>query len=198
MKFVNKYQPFCKDINFYIFYIYTSSSAYNLTSENSSYDVFITKLDPVGNLIGAISMGGAAQDFSQGIFINNKGNIYTTGGFQSKVDFDPSNVIYNLKTLGYMDIFVQKMSDGTAGLETSVKRNDITIYPNPTNGILNIHNTGGKILRLQILNSLGQVVMEKPFENSAIINIENLNSGIYTIKLSDLNTTIAWQRIINQ
>ncbi len=176
----------------------STSSVFNLTSSNSSNDMFITKLDPSGNLIGAIALGGAAQDYGHGIFLNNKGNIYTTGGFQSKVDFDPSAGFYSLKTLGYMDIFVHKMSDGKAGKETLDKRNDIAIYPNPTNGILYINNPSSKNMRIQILNSLGQVVMEKLIENSAIVNIEHFNRGIYIIKLMDLDKTIAWQRIIKQ
>ena len=90
------------------------------------------------------------------------------------------------------------MSDGKAGKETLDKRNDIAIYPNPTNGILYINNPSSKNMRIQILNSLGQVVMEKLIENSAIVNIEHFNRGIYIIKLMDLDKTIAWQRIIKQ
>ena len=61
---------------------------------------------------------------------------------------------------------------------------DLIIYPNPSNGLLNI-NTNQKINTVSIYNMIGNLVMVKNIYNSqSILNIENLNNGVYFIQLN--------------
>ena len=48
-------------------------------------------------------------DFGKFVETDNQGNIYTVGGFQSMVDFDPGPIAYDLTSNGSRDIFVQKL-----------------------------------------------------------------------------------------
>ena len=48
-------------------------------------------------------------DFGKFVETDNQGNIYTVGGFQSMVDFDPGPVAYDITSNGSRDIFVQKL-----------------------------------------------------------------------------------------
>jgi len=77
------------------------------------YDIFILKLDPGGNFIWAKQMGGTDNDYVQSITTDVNGNIYSTGKFQLTADFDPDSGTSNLISVGYSDIFIQKLdSDG--------------------------------------------------------------------------------------
>jgi autotransporter-associated beta strand protein len=75
-------------------------------------DIFVSKLDPAGNLIWAKSMGGSEDDYGLGIAISSDGSILTTGSFQGTADFDPGTDIFNLTSpedYAYADIFVSKL-----------------------------------------------------------------------------------------
>ena len=65
--------------------------------------------------------------------------------------------------------------------------NDFSIFPNPSNGVINICS-GKKIISLNIYNMIGNLVMVSDiYENNYKLNIDYLNEGIYfvEIKLDD-------------
>jgi hypothetical protein len=81
---------------------------YNLTSFGS-LDVFISKLDAFGNFVWAKQLGGADFDYSQSIALDASGNVYTTGWFEGKGDYDPGAGTCNLTSAGDFDIFISKL-----------------------------------------------------------------------------------------
>lgn len=74
-----------------------TSSGYN--------DIFIAKLAPAGNWLWAIRSGGTGNDSGRGITVDDEGNAYLTGFFQSSVGFGP----YTLTSSGGFDIFIAKL-----------------------------------------------------------------------------------------
>lgn len=81
----------------------------NLSSVGSD-DVFISKLDPLGNFIWAKNMGGTASSvFSTAMALDGSNAVYTTGFFQGTVDFDPGAGLNNLTSEGSRDIFISKL-----------------------------------------------------------------------------------------
>jgi hypothetical protein len=81
----------------------------NLTSAGSR-DIFVQKMDSLGNFLWATSFGGPLSDVGYSIFVDPLGNVYTTGYFQGTVDFNPGSATANLSSNGGVDIFVQKLS----------------------------------------------------------------------------------------
>jgi hypothetical protein len=82
----------------------------NLTSVFGSADIFVCKLDVLGNLIWAKAIGGSDLDNSTDIAIDALGNIYITGTFRNSADFDPSAAIFQLSSVGgTTDTFVCKL-----------------------------------------------------------------------------------------
>jgi hypothetical protein len=79
----------------------------NLTSAGSD-DIFVSKLDSVGNFVWAISMGGSNSDQGRGISVDSSGNVYTTGAFQGTSDFDPGAGTANLTSAGDFDAWRSK------------------------------------------------------------------------------------------
>jgi len=90
--------------------------AFNLTADST--DIFILKLDVLGNFVYAKSMGGNGEDIGCSIALDSDGNVYTTGSFQGTSDFDPGAGIFNMTVspdvsgvYGNVDIFISKLNN---------------------------------------------------------------------------------------
>jgi tetratricopeptide (TPR) repeat protein len=82
----------------------------NLTSIGGS-DIFILKLNALGNFLWAGSIGGATNDLGKEILISNN-YVYTTGWFQGTADFNAGAGVSNLTSVGNNDIFITKYCAG--------------------------------------------------------------------------------------
>ena len=71
-------------------------------------DIFISKLDASGNFVWAKNFGGGGDDMGYAIALDDSGNTYTTGYFQTTIDFDPGPGVANLTPVGLSDIFISK------------------------------------------------------------------------------------------
>jgi len=83
-----------------------------------------------------------------------------------------------------MDGWSATYDTNTLGLENEVLGNDIKLYPNPTNSIINFDNSQTKFKTLEIYNVLGQSLLKINLDNSnqSNINISEFDSGVYTFK----------------
>jgi len=73
-------------------------------------DVFTAKYDAEGNALWAVSCGSNSSDIGQGIAVDEAGNIYIAGNFQSEFIFGETPY----GSAGNRDVFVAKMDkDGT-------------------------------------------------------------------------------------
>jgi photosystem II stability/assembly factor-like uncharacterized protein len=79
-----------------------------------------------------------------------------------------------------------------------IELKNVTIFPNPTNGIVNVISTGS-INEVQILNTLGQVVHQSVITNQQTsINIQQLSNGIYFIKVLEGNKVAGMQKMFKE
>jgi hypothetical protein len=86
-----------------------SASTYTL-STSGSQDAYISKLDASGNFVWTKNMGGIGSTTKgNSIAVDASGNVYTTGVYNSAVDFDPSVSTYTLASLGINDAYVSKL-----------------------------------------------------------------------------------------
>ena len=84
----------------------------NLTSAGN-LDIFISKLDTDGDFMWAKRLSGTDSEGGVSITVDSSGNVYTTGYFNSTVDFDPGAGTSNLTSAGNTDIFISKLdTDG--------------------------------------------------------------------------------------
>ena len=72
-------------------------------------DIFISKLDDLGNFVWAKKIGGTSDDKGYSIEVDAIGNVYTTGNFYGTSDFDPGNGTLNLTAVGANDVFINKL-----------------------------------------------------------------------------------------
>ena len=75
------------------------------------YNAFILKLNPAGDFIMAVELGGSGEDVGHSIEIDDQGNIYTTGHFDGTADFKPGGGSENLTSEGGYDGFVSKLDN---------------------------------------------------------------------------------------
>jgi hypothetical protein len=86
-------------------------------------------------------------------------------------------------TITYDTVLV--MVSPTGIVSSNIVENNLKIYPNPTNSILNIIDSKKQLQNstIQIKNYLGQVIFTTPFTSQ--INLQNLTAGIYFLTFKD-------------
>jgi len=166
----------------------------NHTSAGSN-EVFIQKLDPLGNFIWVKSIGGIDYAIANSITLDGSGNIYTTGYFGGTVDFDPGSGINNLSSVGNDDVFVHKMSQSTVGVSDNSIDNQVSIYPNPSNGIVNFTKTKN-IASVHFIDIMGKTVYSTT--STTFIDITHLNSGLYFVKTISKNNNVTVHKLYLQ
>ncbi|MCF8372927.1 MAG: T9SS type A sorting domain-containing protein [Bacteroidales bacterium] len=75
---------------------------------NGSNDIFLAKLNPIGEVIWAKSAGGNNTDFARSVIADKIGNVYITGDFES--DTIQFETIQKSKSLSVSDLFIAKFT----------------------------------------------------------------------------------------
>ena len=166
--------------------------SYSLTSSGDA-DIFVAKIDTLGNWQWAIQAGGSEWDYGYAIKIDDARNCYVTGSFRSTATFGS----YSLTSSGGFDIFVAKLNSSVfAENEISPTINSLSNYPNPFNPetTISYQLRADSKVQLSIYNIRGQLVKTlvneiKPAGEYFVIwngkdsNGNRVGSGIYLYKL---------------
>jgi hypothetical protein len=91
---------------------------------------------------------------------------------------------------------------GGVGVNETLNSNNISIFPNPTKGLLFVElNTPEQTpISIKISNLLGEVIIEEEFTaqpgiNKRTLNLQHLGTGVYLIKMQS-GTEVYNQRVI--
>lgn len=101
---------------------------FNLPFAGGTDDIFILKLDSLGNFIWAKSVGGSWDDEATSIVSDATGNIFIVGNFYTTVDFDPGVGVFDLTSLGGYDIFISKYNSSGNFLWATAIEGDVQDY----------------------------------------------------------------------
>jgi len=99
-------------------------------------DIFLVKLDTMGQYMWTKSFGGSSDDEGLGISIDNLGRIYITGYFTTKMFFSQTD---SLVSSGVQDIFAARF-DNNGNLQLKVRDGNTSgdygrsIWAHPSNG----------------------------------------------------------------
>ena len=72
-------------------------------------DIFIAKCSSNGSNLWGNRIGGSSNESLKSLISNTNGDIYSTGIFQSTVDFDPGTGVFNMTGTSGEDIFISKL-----------------------------------------------------------------------------------------
>ena len=87
----------------------------------------------------------------------------------------------------------------TLDLETSEADGVLYAFPNPVKDILNVKISGSKTAKLDVINFAGQRVLSQDIkEASTVVDVSNLASGIYIIKVTDEQQHVQTKKIIKK
>ena len=182
------------DVNAYVD-VYPASSA----GTNGTFTV--CKNEPfnlLAGLSGTVDMGGYWLDPS-----NNPiaGNIDTASNIPGNFNYDyiVTNGVCPADTATVL-VVVDGSCDFTAGMESL--DGNFAVYPNPSSDVINIENGLGLTLdQIELLDMSGRVVFvahKGAFNNQlAQINVNQLTTGVYTLKLTAGEQTFT-NRVIKQ
>jgi hypothetical protein len=92
-------------------------NGFSLTSKGMG-DIFIAKMNPVGNTVWAESFGGTLADYSKQLVIHNNEEVITAGGFLVSINLDPDNVAADVMASGLTDLFLHSFTPIPSGSGT--------------------------------------------------------------------------------
>lgn len=181
-------------------------------SINPLNDIFINSCYNAGNIEAAHVGGIIAKTDYENITINVD-NCYYINTIASINDYGSPKSESEMKTQDFVnllndggnfyamdDLYVNRGFPIFAiyySVDETVFENNISVYPNPANSVVTI--SGDNLLKIEIFNIIGQTVFSticNADENT--INIANLNSGIYLIKVGTTNGKEFATRIVKE
>ncbi|NND88598.1 MAG: T9SS type A sorting domain-containing protein, partial [Flavobacteriaceae bacterium] len=98
----------------------------------------------------------------------------------------------------FEDRFLLRFEENSLGTSSNLV-SEVRIFPNPTNGILNITSTQDKIESVTVYDMMGRVVIATTFANSSTgqLDISNLKNAIYFAEIKTNSGTISKKIIKN-
>lgn len=151
------------------------------TGGSTNFNSFILSLDSMGSFDKVYKITSPYSVTSMAIKEIN--DDYLVGGyFEGTLSLNQ----YSLNSRGGADGFTFRLSNSTIltsdkSMETQL--NTVSIYPNPTNGLIHIDHPYFLSGKIEVLNKLGQLIIQKEIKQKhSTISFEGKN-GLYFIKL---------------
>lgn len=130
----------------------------NNLSSAGSWDIFLMKYNPTGDVLWVRQAGGADDDYGYGVAVDSGSNIFSVGMFRNTASFGSTN----LTSVGYHDGFITRYS--TDGLMSWIR---------PVRG----QASQGLYAFSVGLDSSGNAYLAGEFKGSAVFGFTNLVSN---------------------
>ena len=161
-------------------------------------NMFIVEYDASGNPLWAKSAGGTSTyGVANSVTVDANGNAYVVGFFQS------SPISFGTNTLtisSAYDMFIAKLcgSSCTTDIMEHNMETDFYIYPNPTNGLLNLQMSQVENAQIKIYNVFGECIYQNISTSSnQLIDLSSQADGIYFINIKTNEGMINKKIIVN-
>jgi len=132
-------------------------------------------------------------------------SAFGTGGMPAALNLAISNnVCYweiwnNDITSGNFDSILSTATCTTLNTnETALIKKEITIFPNPSQGIFQIKLENNTLKKIEVYNTIGQLILlkNKLSETTCEVNLINNSNGFYFLKIQDHSGAITIKKII--
>ncbi|MEX2410086.1 MAG: T9SS type A sorting domain-containing protein, partial [Candidatus Paceibacterota bacterium] len=156
-------------------------------NDSNMYTVSGIGFDPV-SVADNCGIASIQNDF------NNSGSLdgasFPTG--VTTITWSITDIAGNINTCSF------NISVNTTGIGGLLERNNISIYPNPTDDKLNIEFINDKERQITISDLTGRNLLMKPLANKKeIIDISSFTRGIYIISIFE-NSEVATYSIVKE
>ncbi|MEO6303532.1 MAG: T9SS type A sorting domain-containing protein, partial [Bacteroidia bacterium] len=149
-----------------------------------------------GSVFTSVLPGGWWDTGSPSSLYRKELAIVNSGTFTANYNslYPPNNSNYAfINSSDTISIFWFKFSDISLLTTNIIEQSNNTgliFYPNPATDILNIEtgNSINEFTKIEIINSLGQIILEEELKNNSI-NIKDLPNGVYLLNLFNSTST---------
>ena len=144
---------------------------------------------------------GVVKLYNNGAFVasanlnlNTGSSTFKLGGNQAIVEFDDLQIYnYELSLSQISEIYTNNALSSSNFSKNNLK---VSLYPNPVRDILNIETeTETEIKSVEIYNLQGQKIKTAL---SKQVNVSDLASGIYMVRIEDTNNAVETKRIVKE
>jgi hypothetical protein len=150
---------------------------------NGNLNIFLAEYDTFGAILWARCTGGTASDYALSAYTDLSGNAWMAGYFTSpSLTFDSHTLIFS----GASNMYVSKLSGITGIQELTETEEQLTVYPNPSDGHFQFRSTTllPAPALFTIYNAQAQVVRQYRVNLSNIdVYAEGLAPGLYLYTL---------------
>ena len=92
---------------------------------------------------------------------------------------------------------IELVSPNDASINENTVTQELLVYPNPANSILNIDTKGERILAVRIFNISGQLIESRNYKNTSLIKMElNKPKGIYLLEVTSKNQKAVFKLMV--
>jgi hypothetical protein len=157
--------------------------SYTLTNAGVG-DMFLAKYDTDGDVLWAKSAGGTDLDMSYSVAVDDSGNPYVAGYFESSTITFGSCTLSNV---GSYDILLAKL-ESDVGINDVNNSVNISVCPNPASTTIAISTPAkpNKNTFLIIYNINGQQLIKRQItEQQTVVNVSGLPQGVYFVRVSN-------------
>jgi energy-converting hydrogenase Eha subunit B len=176
-----------------------------LLNSNGAKDIMLLRTNLNADLLGAIAIGGTANETAGCVASASFGSVLVSGQFLGNIDLDLSweNSIY--QSVGSNDPFFS-IYDFTVILtsnkkELSFQLNPSTLFPNPNQGSFSIQIENENATQIKIFNLQGQLIhqeTESTKHNIIEVKMKDAKPGIYLLEIRGYDLSVFYQKFIVQ
>jgi hypothetical protein len=164
------------------------------TLTGNGYDVFLTHLDAEGDHRYTVVAGAGSADIGQAVSVGANDELFTTGYYFYFADF-------GTHTIGIADngdLYLAKLSHILGQSNQMTTENGITVYPNPTTGIVNLRSDQ-PIDEAMVFDGQGRIVHRNSHLGpETSIDMGRLSNGLYTLRAMRADGSLSTIRIVLQ
>ncbi|WP_146092207.1 T9SS type A sorting domain-containing protein [Polaribacter filamentus] len=163
-----------------------SLNLYGNDPENVQITYFISKAPNNGSLK---TMEG--KEIITGELIPDFSRVLYTSDADATSDYFEYQV-FDGEKYGLGLVWIDPISESTLSNNEFELANSILFYPNPTKGVLNIQGDVSKLKSIEVYSILGKRLLEVK-ENLNEINISNLQSGMYLLRVNTDEASVTYK-----
>ncbi len=165
-----------------------------------TYNIFIVKYNPMGNIVWGKAIDGAYTNQGYGIATDINNNIYITGYFNCPTITFGSITLTNPYAY-YSKMYLAKIDSTqmTVGInEITSEENGINIYPNPFTSQTTISfSEAQKNTTIKIMDVVGKEIKTVLFSGkSLILEKGEMQSGVYFVQITDEKKNVVNKKVV--
>jgi hypothetical protein len=146
-------------------------------------EIFLVEYDLAGSPIWADSYGDISGDDGTCVTVDNDGNLYLTGSFYRHLSFGGTNLVAPVSNVP--SVYLAKMGCSTLNLTKISSSNALKLFPNPASEYFEVeYPETNALLDIEIFDLDGsRILMKKNVHNTQKINLSEIGSGLFYVKI---------------